>query len=147
MPVQRLSPASRSVLDVLERVLERGIVIETWVGVSVAGIRVVELNTRIVVASLATYVSRSEALSRAGEALRPALSVDEDSPVPALPDAPPAGVRRRRRTPPPPPVAYRLQCATGCTFERFTAKPPARMRCPYHQRVRCAVHVAEAVTS
>jgi hypothetical protein len=124
MTVFRSPATTASVLDVLERVLDRGIVIEAWVGVSVAGIQVLEVETRIVVASLATYVSHQEALADAGAAVRAPLTT--------------GGARRRARAESA--GSRRLRCAAGCTFERSRkARVPATVSCPYHPRQRCPV--------
>ncbi len=54
MPVQR-APGSTSVLDVLDRVLDKGIVIDAWMRVSVMGIDLITVEARVVVASIETY--------------------------------------------------------------------------------------------
>jgi hypothetical protein len=56
MRIQR----SANVLDVMERVLDRGVVIEAWVGVSLAGIHLVDVEARVLVASIATYVKLAD---------------------------------------------------------------------------------------
>ncbi|HEU5196884.1 MAG TPA: gas vesicle protein GvpJ [Methylomirabilota bacterium] len=50
---------TRSVIDVLDRVLDKGIVIDAWVRVSLAGIDLVAVEARVVVASIATYLQYS----------------------------------------------------------------------------------------
>jgi hypothetical protein len=152
MTVKRLATSSSSILDVLERVLDRGIVIDAWVGVSVAGIRVLELDTRIVVASLDTYLSRGRELSILATVTRPARTARrlEGSAVPPGPEpapdpAPPRRRRQRRRQlgaqpTSPTPQGPRLRCEKGCTFEWTPAgAPPASMACPYRKRTRCRV--------
>ena len=62
MPLERLS-ASTSVIDVLDHVLDKGIVIDAWVLVSVAGIDLLTIEARIVVASIESYLSHASALS------------------------------------------------------------------------------------
>jgi hypothetical protein len=42
---------STSVIDVLDRVLDKGIVIDAWVRVSVVGIDLLTIEARVVVAS------------------------------------------------------------------------------------------------
>ena len=61
MEVQRAS-VSNSILDVLDRVLDKGIVIDAWVRVSLMGIDLVTIDARIVVASIATYFQFTEAV-------------------------------------------------------------------------------------
>jgi hypothetical protein len=53
--VQRLD-STASAIDVLEHVLDNGIVVDAWIRVSVAAIDLVTMAARIVVASSATYV-------------------------------------------------------------------------------------------
>ncbi len=81
MAVER-SPGSSSLIDVLDRVLDKGIVIDAWVRVSLVGIDLVTIEARIVVASIDTYLKYSEAvgitapISRPRE-LQPASGTDE----------------------------------------------------------------------
>jgi gas vesicle structural protein len=119
-----------SVGDVLDRVLDRGVVIDAWVRVSVAGIALVDVDARVVVASIETYVQQSEALAATPPASRP-------TPAPTAKRArrrPDTAPRRHRR-----PVA--LRCDTGCTFRSAAKRPPARMRCPSERGRTCPVAV------
>ncbi len=50
---------TRSVIDVLDRVLDKGIVIDAWVRVSLVGIDLISVEARVVVASIATYLQYS----------------------------------------------------------------------------------------
>lgn len=60
MHVERTSGGT-SLVDVMDRVLDKGIVIDAWVRVSLVGIDLVSAETRVTVASVDTYVSDSEA--------------------------------------------------------------------------------------
>ena len=62
MRVERTSSTS-NLVDVLDRVLDKGIVIDAWVRVSLVGIELVTVEARVVVASIATYLGYSDALS------------------------------------------------------------------------------------
>ena len=79
MVIERASSNS-SLIDILDRVLDKGIVIDAWVRVSLVGIELVTVEARVVVASIATYFSHAEALaevsptSPARSVLRPAQS-------------------------------------------------------------------------
>jgi gas vesicle structural protein len=71
-----------SVIDVLERVLDKGIVIDAWVRVSLVGIDLLTLEARVVIASITTYLGTSEALAAIHQgppprsaALRPATDM------------------------------------------------------------------------
>jgi hypothetical protein len=70
MAVER-SPSGSSLIDVLDRVLDKGIVIDAWVRVSLVGIDLVTIEARIVVASIETYLKYSEAVGLARPGSRP----------------------------------------------------------------------------
>ncbi|MCG5436004.1 gas vesicle protein GvpJ [Micromonospora foliorum] len=50
--------------DVVETVLDKGVVIDAQVTVGVVGIPLVEINARVVVASIETYLRFAEAIDR-----------------------------------------------------------------------------------
>ena len=70
MAVER-SPSGSSLIDVLDRVLDKGIVIDAWVRVSLVGIDLVTVEARIVVASIDTYLKYSEAVGVTTSIARP----------------------------------------------------------------------------
>jgi hypothetical protein len=70
MAVER-SPSGSSLIDVLDRVLDKGIVIDAWVRVSLVGIDLVTVEARIVVASIDTYLKYSEAVGLTAPSSRP----------------------------------------------------------------------------
>jgi len=70
MAVER-APAGTSLIDVLDRVLDKGIVIDAYVRVSLVGIDLVSVEARIVVASVETYLKFAEAIGITGIASRP----------------------------------------------------------------------------
>jgi hypothetical protein len=72
MPVERTAGGT-SLIDVLDRVLDKGIVIDAWVRVSLVGIDLITVEARIVVASIDTYLKYSEAVGQASTASRPAV--------------------------------------------------------------------------
>jgi gas vesicle structural protein len=79
MAVER-SPSGSSLIDVLDRVLDKGIVIDAWVRVSLVGIDLVTVEARIVVASIDTYLKYSEAVGITAPVSRPReLVADTDS--------------------------------------------------------------------
>ena len=70
MPVER-APGGSSLIDVLDRVLDKGIVIDAWLRVSLVGIDLITVEARVVVASIDTYLKYSEAVGQtAGPAQR-----------------------------------------------------------------------------
>src|SRR3989442_7466005 len=58
MSIERASGDS-SLIDVLDRALDKGIVIDAWVRLSLVGIDLVTVEARVVVASIATYLQFS----------------------------------------------------------------------------------------
>ena len=57
-------PAPSGLADVIEIVLDKGIVIDAYARVSLLGIEIVTLDARIVVASVDTYLRFAEATNR-----------------------------------------------------------------------------------
>jgi hypothetical protein len=47
-------------IDVLERVLDKGIVIDAWMRFSIAGISLITVEARVIVASIETYLKHAE---------------------------------------------------------------------------------------
>jgi hypothetical protein len=72
MPVERAAGGT-SLIDVLDRVLDKGIVIDAWVRVSLVGIDLITVEARIVVASIETYLKYSEAVGQITPVSKPAL--------------------------------------------------------------------------
>ena len=72
MPVERASGGT-SLIDVLDRVLDKGIVIDAWVRVSLVGIDLLTVEARVVVASIDTYIKFSEAVGQIAPVSRPVL--------------------------------------------------------------------------
>src|ERR1700682_3444842 len=71
-PVER-APGGTSLIDVLDRILDKGIVIDAWVRVSLVGIDLITVEARVVVASIDTYLKYSEAIGASVSASRPAI--------------------------------------------------------------------------
>ena len=72
MAVERAAGGT-SLIDVLDRVLDKGIVIDAWVRVSLVGIDLITVEARVVVASIDTYLKYSEAVGAATAAARPSI--------------------------------------------------------------------------
>lgn len=62
MAVVERSPGGSSLIDVLDRILDKGIVIDAWVRVSLVGIDLITVEARVVVASIDTYLRYADAL-------------------------------------------------------------------------------------
>jgi hypothetical protein len=69
MAVER-APGGTSLIDVLDRVLDKGIVVDAWVRISLVGIDLITVEARVVVASIDTYLKYAEAVG-IGQAPRP----------------------------------------------------------------------------
>src|SRR5438876_11308148 len=82
-------PQPSGLADVIETILDKGLVIDAYIRVSLVGIEVVTIDTRIVVASVDTYLRFAEAVNR--------LDMSEEKPgVLGLVGAGPRGDGRRQ---------------------------------------------------
>jgi hypothetical protein len=61
--VSRVSPGGGTLADVLDRVLDKGIVIDAWAAVSLLGIEILSVQAQVIVASVETYLKYAEAVS------------------------------------------------------------------------------------
>jgi hypothetical protein len=101
MAVERVSGGS-SLIDVLDRILDKGIVIDAWVRISLVGIDLITVEARIVVASIDTYLKYADAVGLTGLVSRPTLSeaaaddLSVGSIEPARRARPRTAARRRR---------------------------------------------------
>jgi hypothetical protein len=62
--VVRRTPGSSSLYDVLDLILDKGLVIDAYVRVSLVGIEILTIDLRIVIASVDTYLRFAEAVDR-----------------------------------------------------------------------------------
>ncbi len=53
---------SSSLSEVIDRILDKGIVVDAWARVSLVGIEILAIEARIVVASVDTYLKYAEAV-------------------------------------------------------------------------------------
>jgi gas vesicle structural protein len=77
MAVER-TPGGTSLIDVLDRVLDKGIVIDAWVRVSLVGIDLITVEARVVVASIDTYLKYSESIGNVVPASRPSAELAQN---------------------------------------------------------------------
>lgn len=54
--------ASSSLVEVVDRILDKGVVIDAWVRVSLVGIELLAIEARVVVASVETFLKYAEAV-------------------------------------------------------------------------------------
>jgi gas vesicle structural protein len=66
------STDSSSLAEVVDRILDKGIVIDAWVKVSLVGIELITIEARVVVASVETYLKYAEAVGLTASAAMPA---------------------------------------------------------------------------
>ena len=77
MVVERHSGGT-SLIDVLDRILDKGIVIDAWVRISLVGIDLITVEARIVVASIDTYLKYAEAVGITSPVARPLVSAPKE---------------------------------------------------------------------
>jgi hypothetical protein len=63
---------STSLAEVIDRILDKGIVVDAWVRLSLVGIEILALEARVVVASVETYLKYAEAIGLTATAASPA---------------------------------------------------------------------------
>ena len=63
---------SSSLAEVVDRILDKGIVIDAWVRVSLVGIELISIEARVVIASVETYLKYAEAIGLTATAAAPA---------------------------------------------------------------------------
>ncbi|HEX6542070.1 MAG TPA: gas vesicle structural protein GvpA [Ktedonobacterales bacterium] len=70
MAVERRSATrqttSSSLVEIIDRILDKGLVIDAWVRVSLVGIELLTIEARVVVASVNTYLTYAEAIGQTG---------------------------------------------------------------------------------
>jgi len=63
------SVASSSLVEVIDRILDKGIVLDAWVRISLVGIELLAIEIRAVVASVETYLKYAEAIGLTATAI------------------------------------------------------------------------------
>ncbi len=56
------SMASSSLVEVIDRILDKGIVVDAWVRVSLVGIELLAIEARVVVSGVDTFLKYAEAI-------------------------------------------------------------------------------------
>jgi gas vesicle structural protein len=98
MAVER-APGGSSLIDVLDRILDKGIVVDAWVRISLVGIDLITVEARVVIASIDTYLKYAEAVGAVPTVSRPG-TLGEGGSGSSLPPstAPASAVRSRQGT-------------------------------------------------
>ena len=77
MPAAR--PDTSSLADVLDRILDKGIVIDVWARISVVGIELLTVEARVVAASVDTFLHYAHEISKIEQATQDEdVSLQED---------------------------------------------------------------------
>ena len=74
MEDERSRREATTLVDVLDRVLDKGIVIDAWVLISLVGVDLLSIEARIVVASIETCLNYADQESLTSLGARPPLS-------------------------------------------------------------------------
>lgn len=75
--VKTQSDASSSLAEVVDRILDKGIVVDAWVSVSLVGIEVLSIRARAVIASVETYLKYADALGQTAAVAAPSGAKQE----------------------------------------------------------------------
>ncbi|MCE2967841.1 MAG: gas vesicle structural protein GvpA [Phycisphaeraceae bacterium] len=71
MATAQKSTDSSSLAEVVDRILDKGIVIDAFAKVSLVGIELVSIEARVVVASVETFLKYAEAIGLTASAAQP----------------------------------------------------------------------------
>jgi gas vesicle structural protein len=74
MIVAREPGTATALAEVLDRILDKGMVVDAWLRLSIAGIDLVTVEARVVIASFQTYVTHAGALAFSPLAATPAIT-------------------------------------------------------------------------
>ena len=124
MAIERTAP-TLSTADVLDRVLDKGLVIDAEIRIAVAGIDLLTVSAHVRIASFETWDRH--------------MGIEgKHRPQRRAPELPPVTAKTHR---------IHLRCEDGCTFERSASTLLVRdgriahQRCAVKPGVRCAVTV------
>jgi len=62
------TPDSSSLAEMLDRLLDKGIVVDAWARISLVGIEILSIETRVVVASVDTFLHYAEEITKIEQA-------------------------------------------------------------------------------
>jgi hypothetical protein len=65
------APASGTLAEVISIILDKGIVIDAWLRVSLVGIEILTVEARVVIASVETYLKYADAIGVTAAAATP----------------------------------------------------------------------------
>jgi hypothetical protein len=62
------TPNASSLAEVLDRILDKGVVVDVWARISLVGIEILTVESRVVVASVDTFLHYSEEMAKIEQA-------------------------------------------------------------------------------
>jgi hypothetical protein len=62
------TPDSSSLAEVIDRILDKGLVVDAWARVSLVGIEILTIEARVVAASVDTYLHYAEEMTKVEQA-------------------------------------------------------------------------------
>jgi len=62
------TPETTSLAEVLDRILDKGIVVDLWARISLVGIEILTVEARVVVASVDTFLHYAEEMTKVEQA-------------------------------------------------------------------------------
>lgn len=71
---------SSSLAEVVDRILDKGIVVDAWVKISLVGIEVASIEARVVIASVETYLKYADKIGLTATAAPPAENAEAPAP-------------------------------------------------------------------
>ncbi len=80
MAVEKINSSS-SLAEVVDRILDKGVVIDAWVRVSLVGIELLAVEARVVIASVETYLKYAEAVGLTALAAAPGEQIVEEDEI------------------------------------------------------------------
>jgi gas vesicle structural protein len=116
-------PRPSGLADVIDIILDKGLVIDAYVRVSLIGIEILTIDARIVIASVDTYLRFAEAVGRLNIA-----ETDDSKGLPELLEGMTEGGSRSKTRGAVEGVKEKLGIGDGDEEERERAKPRARRR-------------------
>jgi gas vesicle structural protein len=116
-------PRPSGLADVIDIILDKGLVIDAYVRVSLIGIEILTIDARIVIASVDTYLRFAEAVGRLNIA-----ETDDSKGLPELLEGMTEGGARSKTRGAVEGVKEKLGIGDGDEEEREPAKPRARRR-------------------
>ncbi len=63
-----VAPDASSLAEVLDRILDKGVVVDVWARISLVGIEILTIESRVVVASVDTFLHYSEEMAKIEQA-------------------------------------------------------------------------------